>query len=59
MINLIVLIIAYLFSNAKSPAQFQRTARPVARREQSRTEQAEGRSILVNWPDGRVTVLVV
>ncbi|MCG3212589.1 MAG: hypothetical protein FOGNACKC_06259 [Anaerolineae bacterium] len=61
MLNLIALIIAYLFSDIKSPAQFQRTAPAAPRRRATRKAEAQPaqRTILVNWPDGRATVLVM
>jgi hypothetical protein len=61
-------IVAYLFSNAKfsnaKSGQFERTAsrrqaRPVRRPATPAAKVEQQRTILVNWPDGRATVMVL
>jgi len=60
----IISIVAYLFSNAKSGGQFERTASPRQARPSRRpaatpTSKVEQRVALINWPDGRATVMVI
>ena len=59
----LISIVAYLFSYTKSGAQFERTASPrqarPSRRPATPANKVEQRVALINWPDGRATVMVL